>query len=775
MADSTTEKNQTPNETPNDASVESSEAPSQRPKSFQGPKSLSRQDETLNRVTEISSLLDALANSGADGGSAPLRSQPPKPDLVISDRDRQLVESRLGVATSLFTALRHKHPQTAAHSLRIAISCSCWASYAGLDDETCDTIELAALMHDIGKIGVPDAILLKPSRLNEEEAGTISRHHQVGLEILGHCCGTERVLNAMRYVGVRYDGLQSGQELCGDAMPLASRMISIVDAYDAMTTDHVYRPAKSRDHAMTELFECAGTQFDPVLVKQFVEARSQSQDGLTQQTVSRWLSRLVSADPMLPWTVPVESVPLAPAPVEISHPLFEQKLVDAMHDGVVFVDTQAKITMWSKSVERLTGVNSAAAVGRAFAPSLIDMCNHAHRRISDEACPVAKALLTNSQLRQRLMIVGRRDKHITVDMHVIPVHATDGAVQGAVILVHDAQPEASLEEKCEALLAEVTKDPMTKVANRAEFDRMLALFIEAHQQAGLPCSLIMCDLDHFKNINDTFGHQAGDEAIISLANLLTSLCRAGDLVARYGGEEFAVLCAGCSNADGTRRAEEIRCKLAEVQHACLGNKRITASFGVTELQAGDTPETMLRRSDRALLTAKEQGRNQVVQLGNGMEKEQKKKKWWKFGRLRSRPVLETTLVTAVPIDISIEKLRGFISDHRAKIIATHSDSVEMEISSEKIAQNRRKRDRHVTFRVELKFNEKRVERSNTVGLAVGEYVHTEIELSIRPKRMQTRRKADTAERAKLLLQSIKAYLMANDVAEAQTKATNNDK
>jgi diguanylate cyclase (GGDEF)-like protein len=143
------------------------------------------------------------------------------------------------------------------------------------------------------------------------------------------------------------------------------------------------------------------------------------------------------------------------------------------------------------------------------------------------------------------------------------------------------------------------------VANRAEFDRMQALFIEAHQQAGLPCSLIMIDIDHFKRINDHFGHQVGDEAIITVANLLKGMCRSGDLVARYGGEEFVVLCADCDLADAAGRAEQIRRKLSETPHAALGAKRITASFGVAQLQSGDTPESMLRRADLGLLTAKE--------------------------------------------------------------------------------------------------------------------------------------------------------------------------
>jgi hypothetical protein len=171
-----------------------------------------------------------------------------------------------------------------------------------------------------------------------------------------------------------------------------------------------------------------------------------------------------------------------------------------MHDGVIFVDALSAIFLWSKGAERLTGVSAAAASGRHFTPGLLDMCNTAGRRVRDEACPVARALASGAQLRQRLEILGRQGSHVAIDLHAIPVLTPDGDLLGATVVLHDAEPEASLEEKCEALHAEVTKDPMTKVANRAEFDRMQALFMEAHQQAGLPCSLIMTDIDHFKQI-----------------------------------------------------------------------------------------------------------------------------------------------------------------------------------------------------------------------------------------------------------------------------------
>src|SRR5208283_291571 len=102
------------------------------------------------------------------------------------------------------------------------------------------------------------------------------------------------------------------------------------------------------------------------------------------------------------------------------------------------------------------------------------------------------------------------------------------------------------------------------------------------------------------------------------AALLKGSCLPGDLVARYGGEEFVMLMADCDNATASRRADQIRLALSQVQQAKMNGKTVTASFGVTEIQPGDTADTMFRRADRALLIAKENGRNQVVQLGSGL-------------------------------------------------------------------------------------------------------------------------------------------------------------
>ncbi|MBA3483441.1 MAG: diguanylate cyclase [Pirellulales bacterium] len=724
-----------------------------------------RRQETESRVAEISSLLSALEEAASDTRKPPRVVMPPPPVRPVDHHENRLVQVRLGLASGLFTALEHKHSPTAAHSLRVALGCSTWALYKRLDDETRDIVEVASLLHDVGKISAPDALLTKSTKLTPDEQVHLETHSEAGVHILACCCSSPRLLDAVRYAGRRFDGVGHASPVGGDDLPLEARMIAIVDAFDTMTTDASAGPIRSREAAMQELSQGAGTLFDPILVQQFIELLSHEHELLTQQVAGRWLNELGKRQGELPWAqqIVVES-PRPAARTLDDRSLFEQQLIDSMHDGVIFVDEHQNIFMWSKGAERLTGVSGTAATGRQFTPSLLDMCNTAGRRVRDEACPVARALGSMAQLRQRLEILGRQGEHVAIDLHAIPVFGRDGELHGATVLLQDAQSEVTLEEKCEALHDEVTKDPMTRVANRAEFDRMLALFIEAHQQAGLPCSLIMSDIDHFKSINDTFGHQAGDEAIITVANLLKTLCRAGDLVARYGGEEFAVLCADCNMVDAAARAEQIRKKLAETPHANLNGRRLTASFGVAQLQANDTPQTLLRRSDQALLNAKEQGRNQVVQLGSIMKQpQQHKRKWWDFGLFRAEPLIEVTLTTEVPINVAIEKLRGFVNDQDAKIISIRDNRVELEMSSELVGQTRRRGDRPAPYRIELEFSEQRLERTNNFGLASGTYAHTVAAVSIRPKRRRNRRRDDQQDRAKLILQRLKAYLMAREV------------
>ena len=572
---------------------------------------------------------------------------------------QRLVQMRLGLASSLFIALRAKDASTAGHCLRVALGCSSWALRLNLTEQQRDELEVAALLHDIGKMGVPDHVLLKPGKLDANEALAMERSRMYSRDILGGLCSSAALLENIHYAPAWFDGRKHGFDRKGEQLPLGARIISIVDAFDSMTTDHVYRRALSRERAVAELFACRGSQFDPHLVEDFATLLQQDQVTLTTSVARRWLQQLQPETANAWWRL---GTPGAAASHELdAATLFHDRLLDSMHDGVVFVDNGLKIMRWNRAAERLTGISAAGVLHKHWLPSLLDMRDEHGTAIPNEECPLAFAVVTGVQTLRRLAIAGRNGVALSVDAHMVPVVSRDGTGHGAALLLRDASRQITLEERVETLHEQATRDSLTQVANRAEFDRTLAQFVLTHLEAGLPCALIICDIDHFKKVNDKFGHQAGDEALIAFAALLKANCRPGDFVARYGGEEFAMLCADCDNATATGRAEEIRRTLAAAAQPALHGKSITASFGVTEVQGGDSAETMLRRADRALYQAKDNGRNLVVQLGSGMSPEPPKAKpgwlaWFTGGP--SEQVLDRHLLTPVPMNVVAEKLRG---------------------------------------------------------------------------------------------------------------------
>ena len=672
--------------------------------------------------------------------------------------DNQLVQVRLGMASSLFAALQCKHAATAGHSLRVALTCSAWSLQMGLPPEQRDAIEVAALLHDIGTIGAPDSILLKPGTLDEDEAALMTRARRAGMEILQHGCNSSEVLAIVEHVSAWYDGRMAEFALQGEQIPLGARMIAIVEAYDSMTTDHVFRPARSQEFALGELFHYAGTQFDAELVSRFAEFQRIDSGPLHREVAGRWLRSL---DPELVnsyWEL--NNAPSPPSR-DKNLSLFEAKLLDNMYDAVVFFDSAGRIALWNRGAERLTGIAGGSIRGHNWQPETLRLTDEKGSPVHESDCPVFAALRSGVQSLRRLTMVGRSGRPNAVDTHAIPVAGENGVMLGAILLFHDATSETSLEHRCQDLYDKSTKDPMTQVANRAEFDRVLEMFIAAHQQQAVPCSLMMCDLDHFKRVNDTFGHQAGDDAIKSVASVLKGNSRPGDLVARYGGEEFVMLLADCDNATATRRSEQIRKSLSQIPQPRLDGQTVTASFGVTEIQPGDTAETMLRRADRALMEAKGKGRNCVVQLGSGSNADRAANSAAPSaaGRSKNKILFEKTLVTAVPLKMAIEKLRGFVADHQAKIGSINGNRIGLEIDEATTRRLRRSADRSSSYAIDLTFQEERKRRKEDEFGATGA-ARTKIRVCIQPENLRNRRQEDLLLKAQEMFVSLRSYLMA---------------
>lgn len=173
-----------------------------------------------------------------------------------------------------------------------------------------------------------------------------------------------------------------------------------------------------------------------------------------------------------------------------------------------------------------------------------------------------------------------------------------------------------MEEQAEELdrtRREANTDALSGVANRKAFDDKLKLLFGYHRRDGIPFALLLADLDRFKWINDTFGHQAGDRVISQLGRLLAQLVREGDFVARFGGDEFAVLLPHCDPPTAIKVADRIRTGTTRANFGVANKEQtaITVSVGLALARPGDNAETLFRRADEALYASKSGGRNQV--------------------------------------------------------------------------------------------------------------------------------------------------------------------
>ncbi|MFP4106059.1 MAG: diguanylate cyclase [Phycisphaerae bacterium] len=186
------------------------------------------------------------------------------------DSDQAHTPIPLNAVHALLSALRHRDPETAGHSQRVGDLCVSAAEDL-MPSRKVFTLEIAALLHDIGKLGVPDAILLKPGRLTEEEWEIMHNHDRMGVEIIESAFASPDLTNIVRHHHAwfggnpAYPGLPEGEDI-----PLPARILSIADAFDAMVSDRPYRKAMSHEDAFEELRRCAGTQFDPDLVERFI-------------------------------------------------------------------------------------------------------------------------------------------------------------------------------------------------------------------------------------------------------------------------------------------------------------------------------------------------------------------------------------------------------------------------------------------------------------------------------------------------------------------------
>jgi HD-GYP domain-containing protein (c-di-GMP phosphodiesterase class II) len=208
--------------------------------------------------------------------------------LISDQRDRlsryakDLEESSVATVRVLAAAIDARDPYTHGHSVRVSVLSMLLGREIGLDSKELEELEVACLFHDIGKIKMPDAILRKHGKLEPDEYREMMRHIEYGVDLLSKAPSLHKYILPVRHHHEWFNGSGYPDGLHGDAIPLASSIITIADTYDAMTSDRPYRTAYSEGRTFGELERCSGTQFNPELIKVFIKVMEKHIVGRSQ-------------------------------------------------------------------------------------------------------------------------------------------------------------------------------------------------------------------------------------------------------------------------------------------------------------------------------------------------------------------------------------------------------------------------------------------------------------------------------------------------------------
>ena len=188
----------------------------------------------------------------------------------LRDKNDELEKAYLDTIGILRQTVEAKDPYTRGHSDRVSEFAVLIGTKMGLDEKTIHILKVGGLFHDIGKIGIPDSILLKESKLSDDEYSQIKNHPTIGAHILGNATVFQDIIPIVKYHHERYDGRGYPSQLAGTDIPLIARITAVADAFDAMTSKRTYRDSLPIEKVKEEIERCSGTQFDPEIAKLFL-------------------------------------------------------------------------------------------------------------------------------------------------------------------------------------------------------------------------------------------------------------------------------------------------------------------------------------------------------------------------------------------------------------------------------------------------------------------------------------------------------------------------
>ena len=513
--------------------------------------------------------------------------------------DRGSIHSEM--LTSLIRALQECDSDTEHHVRRTQQMGAELGERIGLTDIQQSNLSLLCLLHDIGKIGIPLEILNKPGKLSAEEWKILRSHTEKGYEIANSNNELRDIADEIRHHHERWDGKGYPDGLSRESIPLLSRVIAVVDAYDAMINNRSYRFAMSPSEAIAELKRCAGSQFDPFIVSEFLAMLKENLPvDMNSAEADRPGARTDSSNA---GTADVDTK-------NYNH-------VHLIPYSRYVLDEAMRIVSVDENFERLTGYTEEEV--QALNMVQADLIPEEER--TEYLCHTNACLAKNPLVFQEHKLRRKDGDDIYVFCYGRVYFDSATRSERSEIIIADITKTYSMKMLAEAEQDKAQirlkhwedtyrRDSLTGLLNHAAFRSDVELKLLEGKSRVI---MIMMDVDKFKEYNDSFGHHNGDKFLILVAQTLYASLRKEDRACRMGGDEFAAalfFSMDTPEAIIWERAQQIFDKMSITLKGAEAGTGI--SMGVAIAKPDTTFNQLYEQSDKALYQAKENGRGRLV-------------------------------------------------------------------------------------------------------------------------------------------------------------------
>jgi diguanylate cyclase (GGDEF)-like protein/PAS domain S-box-containing protein len=291
---------------------------------------------------------------------------------------------------------------------------------------------------------------------------------------------------------------------------------------------------------------------------------------------------------------------------------FYKELLDNLYDGVYFVDRKRRITYWNHGAERISGYTPESVIGSFCHDNILQHIGPDGTLLCQNGCPLLATMQDGESREWEVTLRHTEGYRLPVLVRTSPIYDKENKIIGAVEIFSNNQSLMKMKRRVKSLEHTVIYDPLTGIGNRSHMEVKIKTALQEFQHDQAPFGIIFIDIDHFKEVNDRYGHNLGDKVLHAVANTLRHNLRESDTCGRWGGEEFLALVFHVDNEELTFIAEKLRILVGQTYVSAEAETvNVTVSMGVTRVRRGDTLESLVHRADQLMYQSKAKGRNFV--------------------------------------------------------------------------------------------------------------------------------------------------------------------